>query len=69
MAKGGQTANEDARSHISDISQIEETVRVIRVFVSSPDDVTAEREALEKVCASINWTEGQAQGFRLELFR
>jgi formylglycine-generating enzyme required for sulfatase activity len=45
------------------------TVRIIRVFVSSPGDVKAEREVLDEVVASINRTDGQAGGFRLELFK
>ena len=44
-------------------------VRLIRVFVSSPGDVAAEREVLDEVAASINQTDGQAGGFRLELFK
>ncbi|MCY2987357.1 MAG: SUMF1/EgtB/PvdO family nonheme iron enzyme [Planctomycetota bacterium] len=46
-----------------------ETVRIIRVFVSSPGDVQAERDVLDEVVASINRTEGQAHGVRLELFK
>jgi hypothetical protein len=45
------------------------TVRVIRVFVSSPGDVQAERDALRELVDSINRTDGQARGYRLELFR
>lgn len=45
------------------------TARVIRVFVSSPDDVAAERAVLEEIVSSVNRTEGDAHGLRLELFR
>ena len=45
------------------------TVRVIRLFVSSPGDVQAERDALRELVDSINRTDGRASGFRLELFR
>jgi formylglycine-generating enzyme required for sulfatase activity len=45
------------------------TVRVIRVFVSSPGDVQAERDALRELVDSINRTDGRDRGFRLELFR
>jgi hypothetical protein len=44
-------------------------VRLIRVFVSSPGDVQAERDALRELVDSINRTDGRASGFRLELFR
>jgi hypothetical protein len=44
-------------------------VRIIRVFVSSPDDVMSERAVLDEVVASINQTEGQSYGVRLELFK
>ena len=58
MGKGGQAANEDARCHTSDA---ERTVRIIRVFVSSPGDVFEEREVLGEACNSINRTDGQAR--------
>lgn len=45
------------------------TVRILRVFVSSPDDVRAERDVLDEVIASINRTDGAAGEFRLETFR
>jgi hypothetical protein len=45
------------------------TVRVIRVFVSSPGDVQAERDVLRELVDSINRTDGRSRGFRLELFR
>ena len=43
--------------------------RVIRVHVSSADDVRAEREVLDEVVSSINRTEGDAHGVHLEVFR
>ncbi len=46
-----------------------ETVRVIRVFVSSPNDVRQEREALDEVVARINRNEGRERGIRLELWK
>src|SRR5262245_50672970 len=45
-----------------------ETVRIIRIFVSSPSDVDKEREALEEVVGRINATDGRRHGFRLEVF-
>lgn len=44
-------------------------LRIIRVYVSSPDDVTSERTILEEVVSSINRTEGDRHRVRLELFR
>ncbi|TVS12283.1 MAG: DUF4062 domain-containing protein [Planctomycetaceae bacterium] len=44
-------------------------VRLIRVFVSSPGDVQAERDVVDEVVAAINRTDGDAGGFRLETFR
>jgi hypothetical protein len=46
-----------------------ETVRLVRIFVSSPGDVKAEREVLEELITRINRTDGQAQGVRLELWK
>jgi formylglycine-generating enzyme required for sulfatase activity len=46
-----------------------ETVRIIRVFVSSPSDVTAERGVLDEVVERINRTDGQARSVRLEVFK
>ena len=43
--------------------------RIIRVFVSSPGDVAEERKVLSEIVDSINRTDGQVGGFRLELFR
>ena len=45
------------------------TVQLIKVFVSSPSDVAAERAVLDEVCESINDTDGQFGNFRMELFR
>ena len=45
----------------------DEVVRVVRVFVSSPGDVQAEREVLDEVVQRINDTTDQA--IRLELFK
>lgn len=45
------------------------TMRVLRVLVSSPGDVQAERDVLDEVVASINRVEGPACGVRVELFR
>ena len=44
-------------------------VRLIRVFVSSPGDVQAERDLLPEVIRSINRTDGDEAAVRLELFR
>lgn len=44
-------------------------VRLIRVFVSSPGDVQAEREVLDHVVGAINRTDGERDAFRLELFK
>lgn len=46
-----------------------ETVRMVRVFVSSPGDVAEEREVMKEVVDGINRSDGRAGGFRLELFR
>ena len=51
------------------MSSVPETARIIRVFVSSPGDVAAERAVMDEVVATINRTDGQTSGFRLELFR
>jgi ubiquinone/menaquinone biosynthesis C-methylase UbiE len=47
----------------------QENVRLIRVFVSSPNDVKAEREALDEVVEDINRTIGETNGFLLQLFK
>ncbi len=46
-----------------------ETVRIVRVFVSSPGDVAEERAVMDEIVDPINRTDGRASGFRLELFR
>jgi hypothetical protein len=51
------------------MTHLKPTVRIIRVFVSSPGDVQNEREVLSSVVDGINTTDGQYRGFRLELFR
>lgn len=51
------------------MSSAPETVRIIRVFVSSPGDVKDERDAVKEIVDSINRTDGDAQGFRLDLVR
>ncbi len=43
--------------------------RVIRVFVSSPGDVTQERKVLDEVAAALNESEGTAHGVYIELFK
>ena len=47
------------------MSSASETVRIIRVFVSSPGDVPDERKVLDEVVESINRTDGSASGVRL----
>ena len=44
-----------------------DTVQLIKVFVSSPDNVSAEHAALNAAIRSINRTDGQAHGYLLEL--
>jgi ubiquinone/menaquinone biosynthesis C-methylase UbiE len=46
-----------------------EQVRRIRVFVSSPNDVRAERDLLDGVVDEINRTMGDARSFVLQLFK
>jgi hypothetical protein len=43
--------------------------RTYRLFVASPGDVRAEREALERVVAQVNDTHGDALSYRLDLLR
>jgi hypothetical protein len=43
-------------------------ILLIKVLVSSPDDVVEEREVLEKVVERINGTDGQARNVRLEIW-
>ena len=40
-----------------------------RVFVASPRDVSAEREALERVVTEVNQTHGVPLGYSIELWR
>ena len=42
---------------------------VLQVFVASPSDVDAEREALESAIAELNQIRSAASGIRLELIR
>jgi hypothetical protein len=51
------------------MSEPVDKVRMIRVFVSSPGYVAEERAVIDELVASINRTDGQVVGFRLELFR
>jgi formylglycine-generating enzyme required for sulfatase activity len=46
-----------------------ETIRLVRVFVSSPSDVATERGVLDEVVGRINRTDGHARNVRLELWR
>jgi len=40
-----------------------------RIFLSSPNDVTVEKKALERVVTELNITHGATMGYRLELVR
>ena len=46
-----------------------DVVRLVRVFVSSPGDVKAERAVLEEVIERINETQGAQMGVHLELWK
>jgi hypothetical protein len=46
-----------------------EAIRLIRVFVSSPGDVSKERETLDEVITSINDVIGKRRGVRLEAWK
>lgn len=46
-----------------------ETVTIIRIFVSSPSDVAAERTVLDEVVERINRTDGNERKVRLELWK
>lgn len=46
-----------------------DTVRLIRIFVSSPGDVAEERAVLDEAIQRINGTQGQTHGVRLELWK
>jgi ubiquinone/menaquinone biosynthesis C-methylase UbiE len=47
----------------------QEHIRLIRVFVSSPNDVSKEREALDDVVEDINRADGQTKKFVVQLFK
>ena len=47
----------------------DESVRLLRVFVSSPGDVAEERKVLDEVLGRINRTADRERGVRLESFR
>ncbi|MCY2992680.1 MAG: hypothetical protein NTY19_33090 [Planctomycetota bacterium] len=51
------------------MSATPETARILRIFVSSPGDVAAERAVLDEVVESINRTDGRACGIRLEVWK
>ena len=60
----------DAPTHANPDDYMSDSyARIINVFVSSPGDVQKERAVLDHVVAGINQTDGQRNGFRLELFR
>jgi ubiquinone/menaquinone biosynthesis C-methylase UbiE len=44
-------------------------IRRLRIFVSSPNDAKAEREALDEIVETINRTNGEQQSFVLQLFK
>ena len=46
-----------------------ETIRLIRVFVSSPGDVAKERRALDEAIDFVNDGVGQERGIRLEAWK
>ncbi len=46
-----------------------DTVRLIRIFVSSPGDVAEERAVLVEAIQRVNGTTGQTHGVRLELWK
>jgi formylglycine-generating enzyme required for sulfatase activity len=51
------------------MQQPSDTVRLIRIFVSSPGDVAEEREVLGEAIQRINDTQGQTHSVRLELWK
>jgi hypothetical protein len=51
------------------MTQHPETARIIRVFVSSPSDVAAERGVLDEVVQRINRTDGRERNVRLEVWK
>jgi septum formation protein len=48
---------------------LEESLRVLRIFVSSPGDVGAEREVLDEVVKNINEIDGVERKVRLEILK
>jgi len=46
-----------------------EMVRIVRIFVSSPRDVSKERKVLDEVVERINQTDGEDKQVRLELWK
>jgi hypothetical protein len=51
------------------MSAQQESVRLIRIFVSSPGDVAKERETLDEVIGAINDVQGRQSGVRLEVWK
>jgi hypothetical protein len=47
----------------------DETIRLVRVFVSSPGDCTHERQVLDEVVERINKSESDRTGLRLRTFK
>jgi hypothetical protein len=72
-AAGGAAAGQDAKpaagNQLSQACPGTEYVRLIRIFVSSPGDVQAERDILEKAVAQINRTDGYELGVMLQTFQ
>jgi formylglycine-generating enzyme required for sulfatase activity len=54
---------------IHGMSTQQESVRLIRIFVSSPGDVAQERETLDEVIGAINDVQGRQSGVRLEAWK
>ena len=46
-----------------------ETIKLVKIFVSSPADVTEERQVLEEVVDRVNRTAGKERAVRFELNR
>jgi hypothetical protein len=51
------------------MSAQQESVRLIRIFVSSPGYVAKERETLDEVIGAINDVQGRQYGVRLEAWK
>lgn len=70
-AVAGQTLTREGLSELLSgwMRRTERGVRIVRVFVSSLADVTAEHAQLDEVVSSINRTEGDAHRVRLELLK